>query len=722
MEKEILKITGMHCASCAGNVSRRLEKEVGVESVNVNFAAETASLSFDNSKTNIDNLKKAVLSVGYGIKDEKENGDKETKEEKWLKIKVFLAITLTLPLIIKMIWNWEIPGNFFGISLTDWVQHDIAFIVVFILGWQFHINAIKGLKRFRADMDSLISLGTLAAYFYSLWAMINGGHLYFESAASIAALILLGRMLELKTKNRASRAMQKLMGLSVKKAWVIDNHGKETKKEVDEIQIGEMVLVKPGEKIPLDGIVLSGEANINESMLTGESLPVFKSVESLVYGATLNIDGILKIKVTKDGKNTVLAQIIKTVEEAQQFKAPMQRLADKIAGVFVPIVILVAVLTFLGWMFYSQDVSVSIVAAVSVLVISCPCALGIATPIAILVGSSVGARKGILIKNGESFEMAKKIDVIIFDKTGTLTKGEPKVKKVFSIDKEVHKEDNVLKIAASLSKNSEHPLSQSVLKEANRKKIELTEISNFKEISGKGISGECKKHNTKLLLGNLKLFENDEIDTSWAKTIIREKMNEAGTVVFVSHGDKIIGAISIADELKDGSKRAIARVKELNIKPIIISGDNKQVVSSVAKELGVNDYLAGVMPQDKQLEVKRLQEKGKTVVFAGDGINDAPALVQADLGIAMAGGTDIAREAGDIIILKNDPLSIPEAIKLSKKTFSTIKQNLFWAFFYNVLAIPLAIFGVVSPMVAALAMSFSDVTVISNSLRIYKNK
>ncbi len=724
MAKVNLKIKGMHCASCAAIIQKNLRKQPDVKSADVNFATEKANVEYNEEKIGLEALKTAVKESGYEVlEDDKGGGAEEddyAKEGKRHKIRAILALLFTLPLLARMLWAWEVPVEFFGISATDWLQHDLAFIVVFIFGWQFHKNAFSALKKLQANMDTLISMGTLAAYSYSLWALFNGGHLYFEGAASITALILLGRFLEFKTKARASQAMKKLMELGAAKARVIGKAGREIEKDIDEVRVGDYLLVKPGEKIPLDGTVVYGQSSVDESMLSGESLPVFKSEKSDVYGATVNQSGVLKIKVSKDGKNTVLAQIIKTVEEAQNFKAPMQKLADKISGIFVPVVIGIALFTFAGWFLATGSVANSLIYAVAVLVISCPCALGIATPIAIMIGSSVGARQGILVKNGSSFEKAKNIDTVIFDKTGTLTKGKPRVNAIIINKEHYFTEEAIMKIALSVSKNSNHPLSEAIVRRGYEDKLQAAKIYDFKELPGRGVSGECAEHKVRLLVGNRGLITENKIDIGWVDKTIEANKNKGQTILFVARGDNVIGALLVADEIRESAKQAIINVKEMGIKPIIISGDNKYTVRAVARQLGVDEYLAEVMPQEKQAAVKKMQAQGRRVIFAGDGINDAPALVQADLGIALASGTDIAKEAGDIIIMQSEPVKIAEAIGLSKKTFNTIKQNLFWAFFYNVVAIPLAIAGLVNPMVAALAMSFSDITVIGNSLRIYR--
>ena len=551
--------------------------------------------------------------------------------------------------------------------------------------------------------------------------MFHGMELYFESAASITTLILLGKYLELKSKGRASDAMKKLMELGVKKARVISTDGSEIDVSVDDIKIGDIIMVRPSEKIPLDGVVVDGSSNVDESMLTGESLPVFKAVGDNVYGATINKNGAIKIKVRQVGSGTVLSQIIKTVEDAQNYKAPIQRLADKISSIFVPIVIVVAILSFVGWFFFSEDFSISLINGVAVLVIACPCALGIATPIAVMVGTSVGARRGILIKNGENFEKAKNIDVVMLDKTGTLTKGEPVVRDVFVNESDGFNKDQILKIGGSLSILSDHPLSKAINNFVGSSDVDLAEISDFEEVLGMGVVGNCKIHGVRLMLGNIKILKKNNIDTTWANEIIEKYKNSGGTINFVTHSNKIMGGFLITDEIKENAKKMIGGLKRLGLDIIMVTGDNKLTAKSVADDLGIKKYLSEVLPGEKQLEVKKLQDSGKRVVFVGDGINDAPSLVQADLGIAMGAGTDIAKESGNIILMNSDPEKIIEAILLSKKTFNIIKQNLFWAFFYNIVAIPFAIAGLINPMIAAIAMSMSSITVITNSLRIYRD-
>ncbi|KKQ54671.1 MAG: Copper-translocating P-type ATPase [Candidatus Falkowbacteria bacterium GW2011_GWC2_38_22] len=716
-----LNIAGMHCASCASNIKIALEKEKAVKSATVNFALKNAEVVYDEKNLTLDQIKDIIQKTGYTVIENNEIEKSEilaAKADAALKLKTILALILSAPLIVSMFWMYKIPGSFLGVMSTHWLHHNLAFIVVFILGWQFHANAWRALMNKQSDMDTLISVGTLSAYFFSVYAMFTGGDIYFEGAATITALILLGRYMELKTKNRSMSALKKLMELGVKSATIINENGKEEKRDLKEINIGDTLLIRPGDKIPLDGIITSGSTTIDESMLTGEAIPVTKENGQEVFAATINLDGIIKIKVNKNGEDTVYSQIIKSVEDAQKYKAPIQKLADKIAAIFVPVVIVIAALTFIFTWLVVGDVGVAVLRAISVLIISCPCALGIATPIAILVGSSVGAKNGILIKNGESFEKAQNITTAVFDKTGTLTLGKPEIKEIISTNDSIYSNDKILKLAKSLAKNSSHPLSQAI--NNYEAKIELAEIDNFLEISGHGLTGTCKTHGTQILLGNYKLLKEKSVSREWAKTLVEKYKESEYTILFVGHGIEIAGAILLADKIKENSRAALDAIKNLGIRSVIISGDNKNSVATVANNLGVTDYLAEVLPNKKQAEVKKIQSQNEKVLFAGDGINDAPALVQADLGIAMASGTDIAKEAGDIVILKNDPEKIVFAIRLSRLTFSIIKQNLFWAFFYNTIAIPFAVFGLVSPMVAALAMGLSDVTVIGNALRIYR--
>ena len=723
-KKLIIKITGMTCASCALNNERALAKTKGILNANVNFASKKALVEYDADILAEEDVKKIIRDNGYDIEEESLQstvhspqmtigGHIHEDEDVKKNLNDFIwSAVLSAPLLIQMFV--KIEGDLIG-----WLNLALATIVVFYFGWRFHKMAWKQALHLSANMDTLVSMGTLVAYFYSLWAFFNGMMGYFESAALIVTLILLGKYFEAKSTGQAGEAMRRLMELGAKKARVIIA-GEEREVNIDEIKIGDIILVKPSEKIPLDGVVVEGESNVDEAMLTGESLPVGKYVGAAVFGATINQDGVLKIKVTQIGEGTVLAQIIKTVEEAQGSKAPIQKLADQIAGIFVPAVISIAALTFVGWYFGTHNFSLALINAVAVLVIACPCALGLATPTAIMVGTGKGAKNGILFKNGESFERTKEISMVVFDKTGTLTQGTPKVHQIIPNPEFDFNAEKISKIAASLAKNSEHPLSKAVAEYAREKNITLADFINFKELSGQGVMAVCAEHKITVMLGNKKLLAENFVDTAWADKILADRTLSVGTRLFVVHDKKVIGVIIVADEARAESKKVIANLREMNLKVAMITGDNQNTAEAMAKELGIEQVLAEVLPAQKAAEIKRLQASGEKVVFVGDGINDAPSLVQADLGIAMGSATDIAKEAGQIILMQNNLEKVVAAIRLSKITFNTIRQNLFWAFVYNIIAIPLAISGVLSPAIAAAAMAFSSVSVVTNSLRIYR--
>lgn len=728
----------MTCASCALNNEKALTKTKGILNANVNFASKKALVEYDDSLLSEDQVKKVIRDNGYDIEEENmkheahnmkhmqsgehDHGNEDIRKN-WQDF--FWSAILTAPLLLEMVYKLRIGREIAGIDLMMYVHVVLATIVVFYFGWRFHKMAWKQARHLKANMDTLVSMGTLVAYFYSLWLVVEKllfnieKEGYFEAAAIIITLILLGKYFEAKSTGQAGEAMRKLMELSAKKARLLIN-GEEREIDIAEIKIGDIILVKPSEKIPLDGEVTEGESNVDESMLTGESMPVEKKSGAQVFGATINQDGVLKIKVTQVGEGTVLAQIIKTVEEAQGSKAPIQKLADKISGIFVPIIILTAIATFGGWFFFTQNFALALINAVAVLVIACPCALGLATPTAIMVGTGKGAKNGILFKNGESFERAKDLTMVIFDKTGTLTKGTPQVHKIVANPEFAFEEDKILKIAASVAKNSEHPLSKAVEKYAAGKNITLADFTDVKEIRGKGVMAVCATHQVQVTLGNKKMLAESSADTTWADTILEDSSLGVGTRLFVTHDKKVVGALIVADEARTESRVVIENLQKMNLKVAMISGDNKTTAEAMAKELGIEKVLAEVLPAEKSAEIQKLQAQGEKVVFVGDGINDAPSLVQADLGIAMGSATDIAKEAGQIILMQNNLEKVVEAIKLSKVTFRTIKQNLFWAFIYNIIAIPLAISGVLSPAIAAAAMSFSSVSVVTNSLRIYR--
>jgi len=543
-------------------------------------------------------------------------------------------------------------------------------------------------------------------------------HLYFETGAVIAALILLGRYFEARSRGQASDAIEKLVELGAKTAH-LSRDGIEQDIPIDEVRVGDILLVKPGEKVPVDGKVVDGSSNIDEAMLTGESMPVSKAKGDDVFGATINIGGVLLIQATKVGQDTALAQIVRMVTEAQENKAPIQKLADRVSGVFVPIVLGIAIITAVAWYLATGDIYQSLVPAVAVLVIACPCSLGLATPTAILVGTGVGARRGILIKNGEALERGKKIHVVVFDKTGTLTEGKPKVTDVHAC-KAPTTPDDVLALAASIERLSEHPLAQAVVRAAREKNLPLMDVQDFENIAGKGVRG--KIGNSAVMVGSGRLLLEHGVPLIQPIARVDEHEADAKTVFMVAQNQKLVGMIAVADTLKEDAKAAIERLHDQGIETVMMTGDNRRTAEAIAKQIGIDMVFAEVLPQDKAGHVRELQQKGKRVAFVGDGINDAPALVQADLGIAIGTGTDIAIEAGNIVLVKGHPLKVIEALALSRLTFRTIKQNMFWAFFYNVAAIPLAALGLLNPMIAAAAMAGSSLTVVGNSLRIKRAK
>jgi P-type Cu+ transporter len=723
-KKIILKITGMTCASCAGNNEKSLMKTPGIISALVNFASKKGQIEYDADILDENKVKQIIRDNGYNISEEMihEGGHHHETEDAKKNLKSFVFATiLSMPLFIEMFVKFNSNSQIFGLNLISWINLILSGTVVFYLGWRFHRMAFFQLKKAKANMDTLISLGSGVAYFYSIAATFLGKESYFESAALIITFILLGKYFESLSVGRAGEAMKKLMELSAKKARIISG-GEEKMVDISEIKIGDEIIIKPSEKIPLDGEIISGSASIDESMLTGESLPIQKKVGEKVYGATINQDGVIRIKVTEIGEGTVLSQIIKTVEEAQMSKAPIQKLADKIASVFVPIIIIIALATFFFWNLFSGNIYLSIINAVAVLVVACPCALGLATPTAIMVGTGRGAKSGILFKNSENFEKIKDISMVIFDKTGTLTEGKPEVKKIFSNPEDNFPEDKILKIAASLAKNSEHPFSRAINEYIRGKNVILAGLENIKEEKGKGIVAKCQEHGTQIILGNIKILKDNGIDSEWAENVLGSENQEIGSHLFVAHGGKVIGSILISDKAREEAKKVIEEIGKRKIKVAMITGDNKKTAKSIGQELGIENIISEVLPGEKAQEIKKLQSNGEKIIFVGDGINDAPSLVQADLGIAMGSATDIAKEAGQIILLKNDLEKVIEAIDISKITFRTIKQNLFWAFFYNLVAVPLAAFGFLTPAISAGAMAMSSVSVVLNSLRIYRKK
>ncbi|OFI06542.1 copper-exporting P-type ATPase A [Clostridium acetireducens DSM 10703] len=742
VKKVTMGIGGMSCTACAKAVERVTKKLEGVSKSEVNYASEKLFLEYDPSKVRLSAIKGAIEKAGYVPLNEDNNTvdkDKERKEEEmknmWRKFVISLCFTVPL-LIISMghMLNMHLPKiidpmiNPFNFALIQ-----LALVIpVVIMGRNFYIIGFRTLFKGSPNMDSLIAIGTSAAIVYGLFGMyeisIGNTHyamdLYFESAATIITLISLGKYFEARAKGKTSEAIKKLIGLTPKKAKIINN-GKEEEIPIEEVQVGDIIIVKPGEKIPVDGEIIEGVTSIDESMLTGESIPVEKKEGHKVFAATINKNGSIKFKALKIGKDTVLSQIIKLVESAQGSKAPIARLADIISGYFVPTVITIAVFSGLAWYIGGKGLVFSLTIFISVLVIACPCALGLATPTAIMVASGKGAEYGVLIKSGEALETAHKIDTIVFDKTGTLTEGKPKVTDIYVAGE--FKEDDVLIYAASCEKASEHPLGESIVKEAENKNLDLYKVKKPFVIPGKGIEAIVEGKN--IALGNKKLMESKNIDISNIENKLDDYAKQGKTPMIMAVDSNITGIIAVADVIKENSLKAINMLKDMGIEVAMITGDNKNTAEAIGKQLNLDKVIADVLPEDKASHVKSLQGEGKKVAMVGDGINDAPALAQADIGIAIGSGTDVAIESANIVLMKNDILDVVFAIKLSKATIKNIKENLFWAFGYNTLGIPVAagvltLFGGprLNPMIAAAAMSFSSVSVLLNALRLKRFK
>jgi Cu+-exporting ATPase len=741
-----IPIGGMTCAACANRIEKSIKKLNGIENASVNFATEKATVTYNPSQVRLAEIKEAIEVAGYKVLEvNKENAldeDKLRKEKeiKTLWTKFIISAIFSLPLLyiamVPMISFIKLP---FPGDLNP-MQYPLIYALIELMlvlpvigvGYKFYTVGFKSLIHGSPNMDSLIAIGTTAAVLYSAYNtfLIASGDfglvsaLYYETAGVIITLILLGKSLEAVSKGKTSEAIKKLMGLAPKTAIIVEN-GIEKEIPIDEVIIDDIVVVKPGTKIPVDGVVVDGNTSIDESMLTGESMPVDKKAGDNVYAASINTNGLIRFKATKVGSDTALAQIIKLVEDAQGSKAPIAKMADIVSGYFVPIVCVIAVLVGIAWFIGTRDLEFAIKIFISILVIACPCALGLATPTAIMVGTGKGAEKGILIKSGVALETAHKINTIVFDKTGTLTEGKPRVTDVLTV-KEIDK-DKILQVTASAEKGSEHPLGQAIVNEARDKEMNLFKANNFKSLTGRGIEAEID--GIKTLVGNRKLMDDYSISLESLEEESDRLAEEGKTPMYVAFDGKLAGIIAVADVVKNSSRKAIEKLHKMGIEVAMITGDNKKTADAIAKQVGIDRVLSEVLPQDKSEEVKKLQSENKKVAMVGDGINDAPALAQADIGIAIGSGTDVAMESADIVLMKSDLMDVPTALELSKKTITNIKQNLFWAFGYNVIGIPVAagllyLFNgpLLNPIIAAMAMSLSSVSVLTNALRLKKFK
>lgn len=722
-EKAEYDIFGMTCAACSARIEKVLNRQPGIKQATVNLTNETATIEYTPSLINEQKIRDVIQNLGYEAKERTDQAEKQSHKDKQLqsmKVKLIISAILSIPLLLTMLDHLlgiTVPA----ILMNPWFQFLLTTPIQFVIGWQFYVGAYKNLRTKSANMDVLVALGTSAAYFYSLYeAMKTIGnptyepHLYFETSAILITLILFGKYLEVNAKSKTTMAISKLLNLQAKEARVIRD-GKEMMIPIEEVVVHDRLIVKPGEKIPVDGIVVKGRTSVDESMLTGESIPIEKDIGHEVIGATINQNGTIEMEATKVGEDTALASIVQAVEDAQGSKAPIQRMADVISSYFVPIVVGIAVLAFIVWIAFVTpgELEPALVAAIAVLVIACPCALGLATPTSIMVGTGKAAESGILFKGGEHLERTQEIDTIIFDKTGTITEGKPVVTD-FTGD------ETVLQLVASAEKSSEHPLAEAIVNYANEQQIELLEVDHFTAIPGHGI--EAKIAGQRILVGTRKLMNDHQVKIADAEQALTELEREGKTAMLIAIDGQYHGMIAVADTVKETARAAIRQLQESGIKVMMLTGDNRRTAEAIAKQVGITNVIAEVLPEEKANHVKAVQTQGSKVAMVGDGINDAPALAMADIGIAIGTGTEVAIEAADITLLGGDLLLIPKAVTISKATMKNIKQNLFWAFAYNSAGIPIAAAGLLAPWIAGAAMAFSSVSVVANALRLKRVK
>ncbi len=732
-------VEGMTCASCVARVEKAILKFDGVTNVNVNLATEKVTMQFEPSKLDLNKLAEKIEDIGYkldlssyNIKD-KINKDSPSlsKDQHLIELQndLIFAVSLTIPILfinMGMMWEDFFINNLFSVEQINKILLVLTTPVLFISGKRFYRIFWNNLKHFSADMNSLVAIGTGAAYIYSLVLTLfpeiishtnDNHHVYFDTTTVIITLILLGRWLEARAKSKTGFAIKKLIELQPNTA-LVKEHNVEIEKNIDELKVGDIIIIKPGGKIPADGIITSGSSTINEAMITGESIPIEKIVGSKVIGGTINTTGYFEFEITMFGKDSVLGHIIKLIEEAQGSKAPIQNLADKVASIFVPVVVVIAIITFFVWLFIEpNNLSVALINFVAVLIIACPCALGLATPTALIVGMGKAAQNGILFKNGESLEELHRADTIIFDKTGTITEGKLTVNSFYSLNKN---EKEFLSIISSIENKSEHPIAKTISDYGKSINVLMLPIIDFENKPGKGV--KAKIDDKIILAGNESFMRENKIDLSSLKEKLKNDNVQYSSTIFLAIDGNIYGYITVIDSIKQNSLDAIKQIKELKIRPVLLSGDNETVTKYISNLTGIAEYESSVLPQNKAGKVKQLQNEGRNVIMVGDGINDAPALVQSNVGIAIGNGTDVAIESAQVVLINGDLNGVAKSIKLSKQTISIIKQNLFWAFIYNIIGIPLAAFGFLNPMFAALAMSLSSVSVISNSLRLKKVK